>query len=97
MQQILNYTTKVERIQHAQQEQGEINRLIQNEDFERFAEELKDKVTTPEESTTDNKVKDKDEEASSPEHHTEGKTPKKKKEQKEIVEIKEDSTIDLKI
>ena len=97
MQQILNYTTKVERIQHAQQEQGEINRLIQNEDFERFAEELKDKVTTPEESTTDNKVKDKDEEAPSPEHHTESKTPKKKKEPKEIVEIKEDSTIDLKI
>jgi hypothetical protein len=97
MQQVLNYTTKIERIQHALQEQGEINRFIENEDFTKFAEELKDKVTNPEESTTENIVKDKEESSPSPEQHT-AERKLKKEEKKEIIEIKEDeSIIDFKV
>ena len=99
MQQILNYTTKVERIQHAQQEQGEINRFIQSEDYSKFTEELKDRVTTPEDTTTENRVKDKEESSPSPHHHPHEKREKKEEEGKEIIELSDDesSTIDLKI
>ncbi len=97
MQQILNYTTKVERIHHAYQEQGEINKYIQTEDFNKFAEELKDKVTNPEDSATDNKIKDK-EESSNRESRQNKKKEKEKTEEKEILEISDDEAhIDFKV
>ncbi len=97
MQQILNYTTKVERFQHLYQEQGEINRYIQTEDFNKFSEELKDKVIQPENSSTDSKIKDKEESEQSDAHHH----PRKKKKhehKKEMIEITEDeASIDFKV
>jgi hypothetical protein len=98
MQQILNYTTKVERIHHAYQEQGEINKYIQSEDSNRFAEELKDKITNPEDAATDNKIKDKEEKAYERESRKQKEKNKKKLDKKEDIEIlKEESHIDFKV
>ena len=98
MQQILNYTTKVERIHHAYQEQGEINKYIQSEDSNRFAEELKDKITNPEDAATDNKIKDKEGKSSGKEANTPKKRKKEAPDKKETVEVIEEEThIDLKV
>ena len=50
MQQILNYTPKVERIHHQYQAQGEVNKVLLYEDFYEKSEEAKDKVLQAEES-----------------------------------------------
>jgi predicted glycosyltransferase len=50
MQQILNYTPKVERIHHQYQGQGEVNKTLLYEDFFEKTEEAKDKVVKTEPS-----------------------------------------------
>ncbi len=97
MQQILNYNIKVERVFHLYQEQGEINRSLLSEEFEKLQEQIKEKVNMPEETETDNKVKDKEEHTASPNSYQQ-KKKKSNEPKKEIKYLKEpDSNIDIKI
>ena len=97
MQQILNYTTKVERIHHLYQEQGEINKLLIDEDLNEFTEKLREKITDTNESSVDNKVKDKEESTPNRED-TLNKNRKEPVEEKEITVIEEpESNIDVKV
>ena len=95
MQQILNYTTKMERVFHLYQEQGEINKLLLNEDFKEIQEKIKDKVNMTEETEIENKVKD---EKNSSSQYNEKEKKKKKESKKEIKYLSEDeANIDIKI
>lgn len=97
MQQILNYTTKVERIHHLYQEQGEINKLLIDEDLNEFTEKLREKITNADESSVENKVKEKEESTSNQEEPFE-KKKKEPEEEKEIKIIEEpESNIDIKV
>ncbi len=96
MQQILNYTTKVERVFHLYQEQGEVNKVLINEDFEKLQEQIKEKVNMPEETEVENQVKDKEEHSTSP--HNQNQNKKKHQPEKKIKYIEEsESEIDIKI
>ncbi|GEM_PF-5755139 len=99
MQQILNYSSKVERMQHLYQEQGEINRLMLGEEFKEIAERLKEQVVKTEPSDSQNKISDKEESdsnSSNSYHNNQGS--KKDKDKKEIHVIEEEhSNIDIKV
>ncbi len=95
MQQILNYTPKVERLHHQYQGQGEVNKTLLYEDFFEKSEEAKDKVLQAEQ--TEEKLIQNEKEGSSPEYR---QTPKKKKykKEKEYYEIEEENKkIDIKV
>jgi len=96
MQQILNYTPKVERIHHQYQIQGEINKLFLSEDFYEKSEELKDKVNESD-KIEQKAVKEKSEESGS--SFYEGETKKKgyRKEKSEEENIEKESHIDIKV
>jgi len=95
MQQILNYTPKVERIHHQYQGQGEVNKTLLYEDFYEKSEEDKDKVLQTEPS--DEKLIKNEKEGSSSMYNPSEKRKRETKED-ETEEIKEeDKKIDLKV
>ena len=95
MQQILNYTPKVERVHHQYQGQGEVNKTLLYEDFFEKSQEAKDKVLQSE--PADEKLIQNEKEGSS-EGYSPHRKKKKEKEQKDNEEIIEESgKIDIKV
>ncbi len=95
MQQILNYTPKVERLHHQYQGQGEVNKTLLYEDFFEKSEEAKDKVLEAEPSD-EKLIKDENRESSSQEYIP--NREKRKQKEKKIENIsEEDKKIDLKV
>ncbi len=96
MQQILNYTPKVERIHHQYQMQGEINKLYLSEDFYEKSEELKDKVNESD-KIEQKAVKEKSEEESSSYKEESKNREFRSKKEREKEKIDKDTHIDIKI
>ena len=95
MQQILNYTPKVERVHHQYQGQGEVNKTLLYEDFFERSEEAKDKVLEAEPSD-EKLIKDENRESSSQKYIPNRK--KRKQKEKEIEKIfEEDKKVDIKV
>ncbi len=95
MQQILNYTPKVERVQHMYQAQGEVNKVLLYEDFYEESEEAKDKVLQADE-TEEKLIQNEEKESSSGNFLSYGRKGKGEKE-KEGEKYNKESTIDLKV
>ncbi len=94
MQQILNYTPKVERLHHQYQIQGEVNKTLLYEDFYEKSEEEKDRVLEPDKASE--KLVEAKKEGKGENYYLPQNKRKKEKENKPS-EFESETQIDIKV